>query len=793
MTGQQIDLRTRLRLGAGCGALLASVLMAPLLSVAAHAQSQVSGEAAAQDTGGVEVITVTARRVSESLQTTGVSVAAFTADRLESLGVDTASDLAKYTPNLELKTRAGAASQGLAIKIRGIGVSDVDYLAADPSVTMYIDGVFQARAFGPQFELFDIERIEVLRGPQGTLYGKNSLGGAVNIITRKPSGEDSGAIDMTVGSYGRFNFSARGETSLVQDKLFASLAVASRSRNGLYNNTYIQELDPADENLKAARLALRWVPSEAVTVDLVGDYTRQRQHAQGFFVAALAPGNTLARQALTAAGFNPDDFVVGMEPSPSRLKTNPLDYDANTGRFLPPNRGGRGRSMDNADFRGVSLSVEAELSPTATFKSFSSFRNFHRFLSHDLDGTPAQILSQIKDDNGEQWTQELQLNMQFFDDKLDVVVGAFGMKEDLSEDQTNGFVLGLADATPALRDLSPRAIRDYKNKSVAGFIHGILNLSDQFRVIGGIRYSWEKKSAFFRVGKLQAEGVFDNFAAGDFIDGKSRSFNAVTPKLGIEYEVNDNLFTYATVSKGYSSGGFSPRISSLRIIEDFDQETLWSYEVGFKSTLFDRRLRFNAAAFRMDYDNIVIQSFGPAPAGSALPFGSFTGNGGRARVQGVEADLEFRPVRSLTISGGIGLLDQEFKDFGVGPNGPIDPSTAHFFDSPSTTANAVVTYTLPIDERHGTFSISGDWSYRSRNWFDNSNSVVSSQDPYSLFGARISYTAPNERLTLGVFGENLTNEVYATRSLNLLGSAFGQAGVLFGPPRTFGARVGYKF
>lgn len=785
--------KTRSHLGSGTarGALLAGLLVAPMFGGAAHAQEAQAQQPVAQEPSeGLEEIVVTARRVSESLQTTGVSVAAFTSDRLESLNIDTAADIARFTPNLELKTRGGAASQGLAIKIRGIGVSDVDYAANDPSVAVYIDGIFQARAFGPQFELFDLERIEVLRGPQGTLYGKNSLGGAINIVTRKPDGVDSASMDLTVGSYGRLNFSARVGTTLIDEKLFLSLAGTTRTRNGLYDNLFAEGLDPADENQQAVRGALRWLPTSNVTVDLVADYSRQRQHAQGFFIAALTdnPGH-LARAALVQAGYNPSSFIVGMNPSPRRLRQTQLDYDSGTGGFLPPNRGGRGRSIDNADFGGASLTIAAELSDDTTLRSFTSYRKYDRFLSHDLDGSPAQILSQTKGDEGEQLTQEIQLNTKLFDGKLDLVIGAFGLKEDLAEDQANGFVLGLAGINPALRSLSPRAIREYQNKSLAGFIHGIFNVTDRFRIIGGARYSWENKKAFFRVGQLQNEGVFDNF-----VDRKERSFKAFTPKLGVEYEVNDKLFTYASVAKGYSSGGFSPRVSALRIIEDFDQETLWSYEAGFKSTLLNRKLRFNAAIFRMDYDNIVIQSFGPAPPGSALPFGAFTGNGGRARVQGVEADIEFRPFRNLLLSGGLGLLDQKFKDFGVGPAGdPIDPSTAHFFDSPATTANVVVSYTLPIDRKHGAFTIGGDWSYRGRNWFDNSNTVVSSQDPYSLFAARISYTTPSERLTLSVFGENLTNEVYALRTLNLLGSAFGHAGVLFGQPRTFGARIGYKF
>jgi iron complex outermembrane receptor protein len=761
--------------------LLAGALLFPAVPATAQTASEDQPE-------GVQEIVVTARRVAENLQTTGASITAFTSDKLEALNINSASDIAKFTPNLEFKTRGGAASQGLAIKIRGIGVSDVDFLASDPSVAVYIDGIFQARAFGPQFELFDLERVEVLRGPQGTLYGKNSLGGAVNIVTRKPDGKANAAVDATLGNYGRLNFSGRGSTVLIDDKLFASIAVVSHTREGFYRNQVASGLDPANENLQAVRGALRWVPSSSVTVDLTADYSRQRQHGQGFFAVAISPGG-LASNALIAAGFKPADYVVGLNPSPGRLRNGAaLDYGAGTGNFLPPNRGARGRSLDNANFRGVSLTIATDLSPTTTLRSFSSYRVFDRFLSHDVDGTPAQIIDQIKSDKGNQLTQEIQLNTQMFDDKINLVLGGFVLHEDLSEDQSNTFVLGLANTTPALRAISPHTLREYENLSVAGFGHAIVNLSDALRVTAGIRYSWERKKAFYRSGQLQTEGVFQTLVAR-----KTRSFESITPKLGVEYELNHNLFTYATISKGYASGGFAPRINTAAAgIESYDPESLWSYEVGAKATLFDRKLRFNVAAFRMDYDNIVVQSFGAAPAGTAIGF--FTRNAGKARVQGIEVDFEFRPIHSLTISGGLGLLRQKFLDFGIDANGnPIDPKVAHFFDAPAQSASAAFEYTVPLDERSGTLTVGGDWSYRGRNYFDNSNSPVSSQDPYSLFGARISYKLPNGKTSLSLFGENLSNKVYAVRTINLLASGFGMAGALFGPPRTWGIKVGQKF
>lgn len=748
---------------------------------------QAAPAAAPEQQNGLEDIVVTARRVSESLQTTGVSIEAFSSTRLESLQIQDAQDLSKYTPNLDLKARSTSASQGLAIKIRGIGVSDVDYLSSDPSVAVYIDGVFQARAFGPQFELFDLERIEVLRGPQGTLYGKNSLGGAINIITRKPDGDLGGNVEATVGNYGRVNFSASVNVPIVSDKLFASFAATSRTRNSFYKNTVRTGLDPGDESVQAMRGALRWLPGQGVTVDVTADWTRQRQNAPSFYAAAITPGG-LAATALAQAGLNPANFVVGIEPSQDRLKRAALDFSANVGSFLPPNRGARGRSADDADFHGVSLAISGELGDNTTLRSFSSYRHFKRFLSQDIDGTPAPILDQIKSDHGLQFTQELQLNTELFDNKVELVLGGFGLRERLEEDQTNGFVLGLADATPSLRRLSPRAVRQYWNTSLAGFGHAIFRASDSFRLIAGIRYSWEEKSAYYRGGQLQTENVFQTLVAR-----ARRTFDSVTPMVGVEYELNENVFTYGTISKGYASGGFAARINAgAGGIEAFDPESLWNYEVGVKTTLFDRKLRFNIAAFRMDYANIVVQSFGAAPAGSSIGF--FTKNAGRARVQGIEADMVLRPAQPITITAGLGLLDQKFLEFGLDQNGnPIDPNTAHFFDAPSTNANAVVDLALPLAPSSGTLTLSGDWAYRSRTYFDNTTSIVASQDPFSLFGARLAYRTANERTSITVFGENLTNKVYAVRTLNLLSSAFGTAGALFGPPRTFGVRFSQRF
>lgn len=757
----------------------------PLILSLLHA-GDATAQTSAPGGGGLEEITVTARRFEERLQTTGASVSAFTATRLEDLKVETVQDLQKYTPNLQLQARSATPTQGLVMKIRGLGVSDVDYLAADPSVAVYIDGIFQARTFGPQFELFDLERIEVLRGPQGTLYGKNALGGAINIVTAKPSGAEHGAVDLTLGDYGRVDVTGRITTSIVQERLFASVSATSRTRDGFYKNGFPGGSDLSNENVQAARLALRWLMNDRITVDLTGDYTRQKQRAPGYFLTVMNAG--FGSQSLAALGLRASDFVLGTDPSNDRIKRISQDFGAGFGSFLPPGRGGRGRNQDEAEYKGVSLVISGEVTPDLTIRSLSSYRLFDRFLVQDLDGTPAPIVDQEKTDGGNQVTQELQANAQFWGGRVNLVFGGFALHEDMHEDQANSYILNLAEANPAFRALSPRLLNNYQNTALAAFANGVVTVADGLRVTAGLRYSTEEKKIGRRAGQLQTENVFQTMIAG-----KEANFYSLTPKFGIEYEVTDDIFVYASVSKGYASGGFNARVNAAAGgIESFSPEKLWSYEAGFKTTWLDRRLRFNAAVFRMDYSDIVIQTFGLSPSGGAV--GSFTKNAGSARVQGAEFELAWKPAREIELTGGLGVLDQKFLDFGIGTNGvAIDPATAHFFDSPDITANVTAKVTLPLDPSWGELVAGADWSYRSRTYFDNSNTVVSSQGAYSLFGARLSYTLPNQRLKLVVFGENLADKIYAVRTANLLSTPFAYGLSVYGAPRTFGARLSYNF
>ncbi len=730
---------------------------------------------------GIEDVVVTARRIEEKLQTTGASIEVFNQARLNDLGITQLTDLSNYAPNVVIESKSGSASLGLTLKIRGIGVSDVDYLYSDPSVGLYIDGVFQPRAAGVQSDLFDLDRVEVLRGPQGTLYGKNSLGGAINIITRKPDSGDGATLEATVGNYSERDYSGRATTTLVDHTLFASLAVLSVDHNGYYNNVYASGTDPADGDRQAIRGALRWLADDSVTTDLIYDYSHQHQAAPAWRMEALVPGS-LAATALQAAGYKPAAFVVGPNPTFQQLQNVALDYGAGSGSFLPPGAGDRGRSADDATFSDTSLIVSAELAPTVTLRSTTGYQSFDRFMAEDLDGTPAAIADSVNDDDGHSLTSEIQLNVRLFDDRLNAVIGAFALGEHLYENQANDFLLGLAQSTPALQALSRRQVRTLKNESLAGYSHLIYNLTDRLRITGGIRYSWEKKQDHELDTALATNVTTDDSRA-------ARSWDSTTPQFGTEYVISDEAFAYATISKGYASGGFSSTIAGVGI-QQYNPESLWSYETGLKTQFFDRSLSANAAFFFMDYRNIVVQSFEASANGTPV---NVYANAGKAHVGGMDMDLEWRATKAVTLTTGLGLLSQKFLQFGIGANGqPIPASSAHFFDSPGITVNSTLLYSLPLARSSGTLTVEGGGSYRSRTYFDNTNSITSSQPAYTVFNGNMTYRLPGDHMAIALFGNNITNKVYLIRTISAL-SSLGFAFAQFGPPLTYGARVRYTF
>lgn len=761
-----------------------------------------SGLALAQaenaDNQGIEEVVVTARRFEENLQRTGGSITALTAAKLEELGVTRANDLQNLVPNLVLKRRGGSASRGLTIKIRGIGTSDVDVPTADPSVGVYIDGIIQARAFGPQFELFDIKRIEVLRGPQGTLYGKNTLGGAINIITHKPTGKGDYRISAGYGNFDAVELRASADVTIVEDKLFASVSGFARNRDGFYTNNLgaINDAtgagqDLGDADVLAARAVIHYVSSSWDFL-LTQDISRQRQANFPELFLGFVPGS-LSDTAAQLAGFNLNDFVVPVNADFKDRRVITVDTGGLNADALPPGAGGRGDAVSNADFWGTSLIAEWNNGGDYTIKSLTGYRGFNTFISQDLDGTPVSIADQVTGDSGWQFTQELQVRGLLFKERLNVITGLFWLHEELLTEHTNPFFLGFLPQISALR------VTTTNTDSFAGYVHGVFSVTDKLKFSAGLRYNHENKAATLRDGDLvsivvgvpfrdQPNSIFDQppLGTGDLNARKAESFNSVQPKFGIDYTFNDNLFLYFIAARGFASGGFNGRVNrNLNGIETFGQETLWNYEVGFKSDFFDHRARLNVSTFWLAYSNIVVQSFGGGQSGTEIGF--FLQNSGAARVRGFEVEFAVRPIPAFLFRANLGYLDQKFKEFGVGSDGqPIDPSLANFFDSPNTTISLIGQYDQQLPNGAGTLILSVDWSYRTRTFFDNDGVVGSSQPNYDLTNIRLTYASPDDRYQLNFWAKNIFQETYLRRSLQVLDTPLGFASGLFGDPRTYG-------
>ena len=381
---------------------------------------------------------------------------------------------------------------------------------------------------------------------------------------------------------------------------------------------------------------------------------------------------------------------------------------------------------------------------------------------------------------------ELQVNATFFNDRLDIVSGIFYLHD-------NWFSLQdltiLGELFPIGVDASFEAVQDAESDVFAVYSHGIFSITPKIKFSFGARFNHESKNIVLKNGALTNPGSFDQS-----VNPGDASFDNFQPKFGMDYIFNDDLFFYAVISKGFASGGFNGRPDpSLPVAESFGEESLWNFEVGFKSDWFDNRARLNFAAFYMDFSNIVVSQFGVRPDDPLGRIGFFLKNSGGATVKGLEVEATILPIPQLRLSFNLGLLDQEFNDFGIGADGlPIDPKEAKFFDSPSTTISVVVNYTQQLAEDWGEISLSADWSYRSKVFFDNSKTLVSGDGARDIVNARVRYTPPNGQWNFGFFVENLFGEVSLSRNLNIL-EGLGINVVRFDEPRTMGVFIEFHW
>jgi iron complex outermembrane receptor protein len=788
---------------------------APTTSPAAASDSDGQAGHKATATGspsGLQDIIVTARRVSENLQNVPVSITAFSGQALIAQGARTTADIKTLTPNLSIRA-GGPNTSTLNITIRGQVQSDV-IGTLDPSVGVYVDEVYFARAAGVDAGLLDLERVEVLKGPQGTLFGRNTTGGALNITTNKPNMKKlGGSARVTIGNYGELDGEAIINLPIVEDKLALRLAGQRQHTTG-YGRELTTGKHLNETNNYLIRGKLRWTPNERIDVTLSGEHfhvnqspaTQKPNYVSPNFAL---PGSTAAFPlivpstpeiiaALSTGGCF--DFTTFSCPGSYRPGSATFASYIDRGGFYDSTYSLFQKSTVNTTT--ASINATYELSDSVKIKYIGAYRRVSARTPFDLDGSPFVIIDATLSKHGYSWSHELQLAGKLFDNRLDYTVGLYRFTE-------SGVELSSTLAVPLLNPFNPsQFIGTYGSRASAVYGQATYRLTDTLSATGGIRYSIDKKSLDSRnmAGTVCSVPVSlrnnPDVPCSVLFD---RTDKAVSYTASVNYKPSRALLLYVKTSRGFRGGGFNLRGGDLLSYTPFKPEKVTDYEVGVKSEFFDRRARLNIAAFTSDYSNIQRSTQVPNGSGSVS---SIISNAAKARIKGLEAELSIVPVTGLTLSGGLGITDPRYKSFlatCVIPGGPTsgtpcDRSGEPFDNVAKTTWNVSGQYILPVGE--GNVMLHGDYSHTSK---VSTQSISYTQTPtltsfvtqpgFGTFNARIAWSmrSNGDGLGVAVFARNIANKKYNVYFLDFVNGGLGYDLRQPGEPRRYGAELSFKF
>ncbi len=717
--------------------------------------------AQAQEDGAspIEEVVVTARRREESLQSVPIAISAFDASELERLQADQLDGIQGAVPNLNLVQGRGSASSA-NVFIRGIGQPDA-LQTFDPAVGIYLDDVYVSRIQGALFSLYDIERIEVLRGPQGTLYGKNTIAGAIRLVTRKPSEEFEARGELTVGDYSRIGgrFYVSGGLT---DTLAASFSGLVDQRDGLVDDP-LSGREYNDRDNTSGRFALAWTPNEDFEALFAVDATRQKN--------ALTTGRLESELRQT-------DLVLGqvvLQPAP----TNEYDFQSSSTLANDP-----GQDLNHW---GSSLTLSWDVNDAYSLKSISAWRKLEADFFIDIDATPFEVGDVFVGIVQEQISQEFQL---LYDDggAFRGVAGLYYLHENVGSQQA-----AFADDFLALGGFPLDFLRtigdDLTLDSYAVFAQGTYEFNDRLSATFGIRYTTEDKD-YYRTTSTFSNVAFLTLPPFVYVDDKS--WNATTPSVSLDYQFTDNVMYYGSISRGFKSGGFNGRANSTTETGDFDPETVWTYEVGAKSTLADGRMQLNTALFYSDYKDFqarvaeVVDPTAPVPT-FAFP----VLNAGKLDIWGVELEADWLATDALLLSAQIGYLDADYKEFldDSRPGGDRSGDKPPF--APDWTTRLAATYTFDLGS-NGALMLGADANYRGEAWLSVDNRDVLTQDRFWLFNALATWTSGDQRWSVTGGIKNISDEVYKTDAQEF--SSVGNIQTAYyGDPRTWSLSLGFRY
>ena len=792
--------------------------------------------ASSQEAAPLEEVVVTAQRRENNLQAVGAAVSALSGAQLAERSIANMQDVGLLNPALQVSIYQGEAS----VFVRGIG-TPIIVGGSESSTATYLDGAYVARPAAVAAAFFDLGDVQILRGPQGTLYGRNATGGSVLLNSRRPSDVFEGEARLIVGDYDRVAVFGAISGPL-SEQLSARLAVQMEDRTGYTKVTRPNgtRTDVEDRRDLTSRLSLSFKANDNLTLDATTDYYRARDRAQVFQYAGRGYADLLANPATYYTLFPiiqpwlAFNSTGRQSPALSRREFGDLPY------------------FNRPEIWGATIKATYQLGK-AELSSITGYRRTRTNFRDDIDLTDAFASSITRSENHWQFTEDLQANIEV-SDRLSAILGATYLKEEgrLTNEFDGPFfpplLQGLSAQLPFLgiptTGYGPgccqlRLNGETGTRALSAFVDGRFKITDRLQLTGGVRYSHERRSGAQEFGVFRSPVPNPLLGALGFYnvtDLEPVTFKATTPHVALEYQASDNLLLYTSANRGFKAGGFnigSPQNNA------YNPEKIWSYEVGAKSELFDRRLRLNLAAFYYDYTDLQVQD--------SVGQSTIIRNTGSATIKGIEIEALARPTSRLELEVGFSWLNAEFGSFNlIEPNRPVlynpfapgvAPAAAvlltpgskvvafsptfglvpvgappgfapgtPFIQSfsavvnlggnrlpraPRYKASVGVSYHFPLGS--GDLKVRADYAWQDDVYFTVYNIPTAAQDAYAVVKMRATWRPNAKNWSVSVFGDNLTNEKALTNGI-LTGQVYG--GIVIGnliPPRTAGLELNIKF
>jgi iron complex outermembrane recepter protein len=721
--------------------LLASVALSTI--TVARAQTETAEPTTAQETtaeeqGQFKEIVVSARKRAERIQDVPVAITALDADALERTNATNITDLSGIAPSVTLQNFT-VAQFNLTAVIRGIGTADFEP-SADPAVALFIDGVYQPASNGAAIGLLDTESLEILRGPQGTLFGRNATAGAILVRSKRPKQIWGLEGLATIGNYGQLTTAAAITGPLIKDVLAVRLSASADTSQGYYKNFDGRTL--GGKEIYSFRPSVLLTPTPDLDIFISGEYIRD-------YTDTIPPVN----------GFAAFGGAIGADRG---------DYNSTVNETL--------------DFKSTAKSITLNTDYRAGFGTFSLIANHRTFkyaANFDTDGTPATVLAVDRNERHKQSSVEGRFASSF-DGPFNFVAGLSYIDHDynLLFVGRDSVLVGLPPADPGLPVLVVQNAQQSTN--FAAYIQATLTFGD-FSIDAGVNYGREKKEFDFQQATV--------FFVPATPQQSSKTWSNLGPKVGLNYKVSSDLLLYASYSRGFRSGGFNGRAFDPRNLGPYEPEKVDAFEVGVKSDLFDRTLRVNLSAFYNKYKDLQrpFPNFVGYNGSTPNPLELVTFNAAGADIKGFEAEVTWRPVDGLSINGSLAYLDAQYKGF-------ADPGTGASLDglklayAPKFDSRIGASYRIPFGNWFA--EISGDYQHTSSMFVESLNSPVGFREPTDVVNANLTMGPADGPFTVSAFVRNLTREVYVVS---------GQPGDPFlnvftlNPPRSYGLTFRAKF